>query len=168
MDERPIKEHFCYRELSHGPCNVVKQELICAAISVISLRRNGASFTDEAPPTPAAQPPPTSISSPLHLLPPFSILIRTVRSANPPTVETWKRYTDYAPGIASFCPIPRAQLKILSHQWLQRLHILVMDPIMLMKAWVQKSIITDTIGYCFIFTRVLFSSISLRVLFSSI
>ena len=110
----------------------------------------------------STQPPPhTSISSPLHLLPPFSILIRTVRSANPPTVETWKRYTDYAPGIASFCPIPRAQLKILSHQWLQGLHILVMDPIMLMKA-IQKAIITDTIGNRFIFTLY-----SLQFLFES-
>lgn len=44
MDKRTIKERSCYRELSHGLCNVVRQELICAAISVISFRRNGASF----------------------------------------------------------------------------------------------------------------------------
>ena len=65
MDKRAIKEHFCYRELSHGPCNVVKQELICAAISVISLRRNGASFMtlrpiNTTPPPHLYQLPPTS------------------------------------------------------------------------------------------------------------
>ena len=89
MDERAIKEHFCYRELSHGPCNVVKQELICAAISVISLRRNGASFTDEAPPTPAAQPPPPPLSAPPY------IYSRPSQSSSVPyearTHRQWKR-----------------------------------------------------------------------------